>query len=31
LVVGWYEFGSMRHLRVIEESGHPGADRLALQ
>jgi hypothetical protein len=31
LVVGWYEYGSMRHLRVIDESGQPGAERLALQ
>jgi 4-amino-4-deoxy-L-arabinose transferase-like glycosyltransferase len=31
LVIGWYEFGSMEHLRVIEENGQSGADRLALQ
>ena len=29
--VGWYEWGSMRHLRVLDKNGQPGDDRLALQ
>jgi hypothetical protein len=30
VVVGWYELGSMRHLRVLGEEGNPGRDRLML-
>jgi hypothetical protein len=31
LMVGWYEYGSMDHLRVIQEGEQPGADRLLLE
>jgi 4-amino-4-deoxy-L-arabinose transferase-like glycosyltransferase len=31
IVVGWYELGSMRHLRVLSEDEQPGADRLILR
>jgi len=31
IVIGWYEFGSMRHLRVWEEDGQLGADRVVLE
>jgi 4-amino-4-deoxy-L-arabinose transferase-like glycosyltransferase len=31
LVVGWYELGSMRHLRVLGQEGQLGQDRLVLR
>ena len=31
ITIGWYELGSMRHLRVLGEKGQLGQDRLALQ
>lgn len=30
LWVGWYELGSMQHLRVLDRDAQPGATRLAL-
>jgi hypothetical protein len=29
--VGWYEWRSMQHLRVLEQNGQPGEDRFALE
>jgi hypothetical protein len=31
IVVGWYELGSMQHLRVLREEGQLGEDRFELQ
>jgi hypothetical protein len=31
LTVGWYELGSMQHLRVLDEADQPGADRLTIE
>ncbi len=31
IVVGWYELGSMRHLRVLSADEQPGSDRLTLR
>jgi hypothetical protein len=30
MIVGWYELGSMRHLRVLSKEGQPGTDRFEL-
>lgn len=29
--VGWYELGSMQHLRVLDRNAQPGQERLALE
>jgi hypothetical protein len=29
--VGWYEYGSMQHLRVLDRDARPGQDRYALE
>jgi hypothetical protein len=31
ILVGWYEWSSMQHLRVLDENDQPGEDRFVLQ